>query len=236
MTWRAFLNDIRSIGWLGWLAYAADRALSSVSARRIRLTSLWFYAQPVCQIPTIASRETDHIEVRVVTQDDIPEAAYGRPPGAVTERFVHGSICIAATNGTELAGFMWLEFKKLRERLVRCDFVPAPCGKACWDFDFFVEPKYRLGRTFGRLWSHAKAHLEERGVETTLSWIAFDNAPSQRAHERMGARRAGWAVILTAWALQIVVTSARPHFDLCIGKTRRTRLVVEARQVYRPAN
>lgn len=229
MTWPAFLNDIRRIGLLGWLAYAVDRALSSLSAGRVRLTSLWFYAQPVHLIPTVASRESDRIEVRVVAQEDIPESAYGRPPGAVPERFSQGSICIAAVNGPELAGFMWLEFESLRERLVRCDFVPTPRGKTCWDFDFFVVPKYRLGRTFGRLWSHAKAYLAERGVETTLSWIAFDNAPSQRAHERMGARRVGWAVILTAGALQLVVTSNRPYFDLRLGKARRTRLAVEAR-------
>lgn len=229
MTRLAFLDDIRRIGWIGWLAYAADRGLAAISAGRVRLTSLWFYAQPVKQIPAVERRESDRIEIRVVTEHEIPESAFGRPPGAVAERFAHGSICIAATNGTELAGFMWLEFDHLRERLVRCDFVPAPRGKACWDFDLFVAPRYRLGRTFGRLWSHARAYLGERGIETTLSWIAFDNVASRRAHERMGARRVGWALVLGAWKLQIVVASDRPFVDVRYGQARRTRLVVAAR-------
>lgn len=228
MTKPAFLDDVRHMGWGGWLAYAIDRGLARVSAGRMRLTSLWFYAQPVQRIPTIEPRASDRIEVRIVAPGDIPESAFGRPPGAVAERFANGSICVAASKGAELAGFMWLEFDELRERLVRCDFVPAPHGRACWDFDFFVAPQFRLGRTFGRLWSHAKSYLAERGVETTLSWIAFDNAASQRAHERMGARRVGWALILTAWTLQVVATSRRPFVDVRVGQTRRSRLVVEA--------
>ncbi|MFO1300364.1 MAG: GNAT family N-acetyltransferase [Burkholderiaceae bacterium] len=229
MTRPTFLDDIRRIGAIGWLAYACDRALSSVFAGRVRFTALWFYAQPVDRIPTIEPRASDRMQIRVIAHDEIPEEAFGRPPGAVSERFAHGGVCIAALKDSELAGFMWLQFDELRERLVRCDFVPRPHGKACWDFDFFVAPQYRLGRTFGRLWSHAKAYLGARGVETTLSWIAFDNAASQRAHERMGAKPVGWALVLTAWKLQLVLTSARPHVSLGLSDTHRTRLMIEAR-------
>lgn len=224
-----FLDDIRRIGLTGWLAYACDHTVSSIFAGRVRFTALWFYAQPVERIPTIEPRSGDRMQIRVIEYGDVPEAAFGRPPGAIAERFEQGSICIAALKNAELAGFMWLQFDELRERLVRCNFVPTPHGKACWDFDFFVSPQYRLGRTFGRLWSHAKMYLDARGIETTLSWIAFDNSASRRAHESMGARTVGWAVVLTAWKIQLTFTSVRPHVSLGLADTHRTRLIIQSK-------
>lgn len=224
----SFSDDIKRIGFTGWSSYVLDRALAKISGQRVRLSALWFYAQPVQSIPKIDHRATDRIQVKVAERDEVPDGSFGRPPGAIAERFEQGSVCIAATKDGELAGFMWLQFDALRERLLRCDFVPSPHGTVSWDFDLYVAPQYRLGRTFGRLWSRAKEILVERGVQTTVSWIAFDNASSQRAHERMGARRVGWALILTAWALQVTLSSCHPYFGVTWRKKDRTRLLVRA--------
>ena len=45
----------------------------------------------------------------------------------------------------------------------------------------------------------------------------------------MGAKPVGWALVLTAWKLQLVLTSARPHVSLGLSDTHRTRLMIEAR-------
>jgi len=225
----AFLGDIRRIGLAGWLAYACDQAVSTIFAGRVRFTALWFYAQPVDRIPTIAPRSGDRMQIRVIEHGDVPEEAFGRPLGAIAERFEQGSVCIAALKDSELAGFMWLQFDELRERLMRCDFVPTPHGKACWDFDFFVSPQYRLGRTFSRLWSYAKMYLDARDIENTLSWIAFDNSASRRSHESMGANAVGWAVVLIAWKFQLTLTSVRPYVSFGVGDAHRTRLIIQAK-------
>lgn len=224
-----FLDDIRRIGLTGWLAYACNHAVSSASAGRIRFTALWFYAQSVEHIPTISGHASDRIQIRVIKHGEVPDEAFRRPPGAIAERFAQGSVCIAALKDSELVGFMWLEFDELRERLVRCNFIPYPRGKTCWDFDLFVSPQYRLGRTFGRLWSHAKSHLNARGVKMTLSWIAFENVASRRAHERMRAKRIGWALVLTAWKLQVVIASTKPFFIVGSGDKHRAQLKVDAK-------
>lgn len=222
------IDDVRRIGLAGWSSYALDRTLGKVSRQRVRFSALWFYAQPVQSIPKIDKRATDRIQVKVAERDDVPDGVFGRPPGAIAERFEQGSVCIAAMKDGELVGFMWLQFDVLRERLARCDFVPAPLGTVSWDFDLYVAPSFRLGRTFGRLWSHARQFLSERGVATTVSWIAFDNAASQRAHERMGARRVGWALVLTAWTLQVTLSSCQPYFGITWREKDRTRILVRA--------
>lgn len=227
MTRPAFLDDIRRIGAIGWSAYACDRALSSIFAGRVRFTALWFYAQPVDRIPTIAPRAGDRMQVRVIDPGEVPEEAFGRPAGAVAERFALGGVCVAALKDSELAGFMWLQFDVLSEHLFRCDFVPVPHGRTAWDFDLFVAPDFRLSRAFARLWSHARDYLSERGIDTTVSWIAFDNVASQRAHRRMGAVRVGWAIVLSAGPAQFVLSTAKPYLGASL-RTSRARLIVRA--------
>lgn len=225
---RALAYDIRNIGFAGWFAYVIDRSLSLISRGAIRFTALWFYAQPVEQISTIKRRDEDRIRTELAGPGQVPDASFGRPLGAIPERFEQGSTCIAAFNGDQLAGFMWLQFESLRERLVRCDFVPLPQGRASWDFDVFVAPPFRMGRTFGRLWSHAKSYLQERGIETTLSWVAFDNMASRRAHERMGARRVGWALILTVGKAQLLLASTSPYIHFSVSEANRPKVLVQA--------
>lgn len=221
-------SDIRRIGFLGWFTYSVGRFLDVVSGGCAQLTSLWIYAQNVSEIPSVSARQNDRIQVRVVGIDQLPESAFDRPTDAISERFAQGSICIAALKDAELVGFMWLQYESLRERLVRCDFVPLPNGRACWDFDVFVAPPFRMSRTFGRLWYHAKSQLQARGIETTLSWIAFDNIASRRAHERMGARRIGWTLILTVAKAQLLLASTSPYIHFSISEANRAKVLVRA--------
>ncbi|MBX3590911.1 MAG: GNAT family N-acetyltransferase [Burkholderiaceae bacterium] len=222
-----FVGDLRRMGFVNWFAYAADRALEKASGGWIRARALWFYAQPVDLIPQTTTRPGDRISTTVVSRAELPEGAFGRPHGAFAKRFDQGSICIAARRDSELIGFMWLQFDELREQLFRCDFIPCPHGRAAWDFDLYVAPELRLSKAFARLWSHARSYLCERGIETTISWIAFDNDASQRAHRRMGAKRVGWAIVLTAGSARVVLSTARPYLSAGL-KDSRTRLFVDS--------
>jgi hypothetical protein len=222
-----FLGDLRRMGVVNWLAYATDRALAIVSGGRIRARALWFYAQPVDLIPRAMTRPGDRISTKVVSPAELPEGTFGRPEGVFAQRFDQGAVCIAAHRDAELIGFMWLQFDALSEHLFRCDFVPCPQGRTAWDFDLFVASDFRLTRAFARLWSHAGEYLSERGIDTTVSWIAFDNDASQRAHRRMGALRVGWAIVLSAGSAQFVLSTAEPYVGASL-RASRTRLIVRA--------
>lgn len=222
-----FLGDLRRMGFVNWFAYATDRVLAMASGGRIRARALWFYAQPVDLIPRVTARPGDRISTKVVSPAELPEGTFGRTEGAFAQRFDQGAVCIAALRDAELIGFMWLQFDVLSEHLFRCDFVPYPHGRTAWDFDLFVAPDFRLTRAFARLWSHARDYLIERGIDTTVSWIAFDNDASQRAHRRMGARRVGWAIVLSAGPAQFVLSTAAPYIGASL-RTSRARLLVRA--------
>lgn len=198
------------MGRLGGTFYLIDRALVRLSRRRVRLRGYWFCMQPVARQARVQIKPGDAWQVGPIGPQQLPEAAFGRPSGAVPARFADGSICIAAVRGDELGGFMWLNFGPLRERLVRCVFEPLPAGEVCWDYDFFIAPKYRLGRIFARLWDAADEMMRSRGVRATVSWVEFSNLASTRAHERLGARRVGWAAFLTLGVVQVTFASVRP--------------------------
>ena len=148
------------------------------------------------------------VVVREIRAGELDPELFERPPGAVDERFASGSRCIAACDGDRLAGYMWLHCGALRERLVDCDFEALPNERAWWDYDLEVMPKYRLGRTFARLWDAAFAMMRENGIEHSVSWILWSNTDSVRAHERMGARKVGWLILLDAFGLKIGLQSS----------------------------
>lgn len=208
-----FRSDIRQMGLTGWLFYAVDRALHRVSNGRVGVLALRFYVQPLPKERLVAVRDSDPVQVAPVSPASLGLAAFGRPVDAIRERIEAGSTCIAALREGELLGFMWLQQGTLEERLVRCHMRVEPSSRVVWDYDFFIQPRYRLGRLFGRLWDAATAMLRERGVEATVSWIRIENRASEQAHARLGAKRIGWAVFLSAFGRQTMITSFAPYLS-----------------------
>lgn len=204
--------DIRTMGTAGWLVYTTDRALGLLSRGRAGFHVLRFYVQPVPEKELVPGRANDSLTVGLIDRDAVPEPAFGRPRGAVPQRFDDGSFCIAALKGDELAGFMWLQPGVLRERIVRCRFHALPSARIEWDYDFYIHPRYRLGRLFARLWDTAFLDLRERGVMATVSWVHLHNRASSSAHARLGATPIGWAMFLVMFGHQVMITSMRPKF------------------------
>lgn len=220
-------SDLRSMGLGGWLSYAADRALGRLSRGRAAFYLLRFYVQPVPASPLVSVRAGDPVHVGPIDRSAIDEATFKRPAGAVPARFDAGSTCIAALKQGEVLGFMWLHPGTLSERIVHCDMRAEPASRVVWDYDFFIEPRYRLGRLFGRLWDAAASHLRERGVEATVSWVHLHNRASAQAHARLGARPIGWAAFLVLFRHQFMISSMRPVFAHA-GPDDRLKLRVDA--------
>ncbi len=201
------------MGWGGWLVYAFSTLVARASFQRIRILALRFYVQPVARVRLLPARPPgDPVRVAPLARDAFDAADFDRPPDAIRDRFDDGSVCIAAVKDDELLGFMWLQHGMLRERLVRCRMHALPADRVAWDYDFHIEPRHRLGRLFARLWDCAFETLRERGIEATVSWVRLENRASEHAHARLGAQRLGWAVFVTVFEHQLMLSSMRPHF------------------------
>ncbi len=93
---------------------------------------------------------------------------------------------------------------------VRCRYVLDEPVHGVWDFDVYVVPKYRLGRTLARLWRAADIELERAGVAWSFSRISAFNAGSRRTHEKLGAVSCGGAVFVVLGGLQVALMSQAP--------------------------
>lgn len=217
---KGFRSDIRAMGFGGWVFYLMDRLLDRISRGRARLWVFRFYAQVVPPRPMLPASRNTRLRVGPLAEGSIDPALFDRPPGAIEERFRAGSACIAALDEDQLAGFMWLHFGRLRERLLECDFEPLPSGQTCWDYDLEVAPKYRLGRTFVRLWDEANRLLRDRGVAASISWVTLWNLASQRAHQRMGAQPLGWLGVVDLFGLKLAVRPVWPLAEIALPGKR----------------
>lgn len=113
---RSIAADIRAMGSAGWIVYAVDRALGLLFPGQAGFHVLRFYAQPVPGKELIQKRAKDSFSVGVIGRDTVPESAFARPAGAISQRFDDGSICIAA--------------RRWRNWLVSCGFSPEYSGNA----------------------------------------------------------------------------------------------------------
>jgi hypothetical protein len=94
--------------------------------------------------------------------------------------------------------------------------VPLPAGKSAWDFDVHVEPEYRTGIAFLRLWDEANRFLAARQIQWSLSRISAFNSGSMLSHARMRAERLGAVTFLSVGPWQIAASTVAPylHFSM----------------------
>ena len=186
--------------------------IERLTAGRIRVIAYRFVAQPVASQPDASSRRRGSIETRFAGTDDTLVAQFPRPRAVIERRFADGAVCIVAHKEHQFAGFLWLQTPRYVEDEVRCVYEMEPAGAAAWDFDVYVEPDFRFGKTFARLWGAAHEHLRQRGLAWTMSRISLFKPESLRAHERLGAQRLGDALFFASKQHQIVLFNLPPYF------------------------
>lgn len=128
-----------------------------------------------------------------------------------------GAVCLAAENRDRFIGFIWLKEVEYPEDEVRCNYLLEPRGVSAWDFDVYIDPAFRFGRTFVRLWDCANAWLRERGYRWSLSRISAFNPESIAAHDRLGTRRIGSAIFLRLGELQVAFLDRAPFVHVGWG-------------------
>ncbi len=208
---------MRRLGVTNAFLYVISRGLARYSGGRCRIVKYYFVAQPV--VASAGALDAGAISIAPVSPDDRIVKQFPRSAGVINRRFRDDAICLVARKGDEFAGYLWLKLRGYDEDEVRCRYVPVPERSTAWDFDVYVAPPYRMGRTFTRMWSAANDFLRSNEIEWTLSRISPYNADSLRAHGRMGGQRIGTALFLCLGAMQVAFISIPPfvHVSLSDG-------------------
>jgi len=146
---------------------------------------------------------------------------FPRPELVIRKRFASGASCHCALVKREFAGFLWIRTNEYEEDEVRCTYVLAAPHQSVWDFDVYVEPKFRLSRTLARLWQAVDAQLNERGVRWSFSRISAFNAESLAAHAKLGIIECHSATFLVIGKFQLSLLSQRPYVHASFSPRRR---------------
>jgi hypothetical protein len=191
---------VRRLGRLDAALFVVARALERLTGGRARLFKYYFMAQPVPRVGRPFMRATG-IVVDELHAGDPRLELLDRPADELARRFAGSARCIAAWQGGALTGFLWFTDREYAEDEVRHAFRVDPADRAVWDLDVHIVPRYRRGRTFALLWEHAFEAMRRQGAQWTLSRVSAFKTESIRAHQRLGARRTGWAlfVVLGSW-------------------------------------
>lgn len=202
------------------LYYLVAKALSTVSCGTITLIRYHFVAQPVPDAATPSGRASAKSTIRLITAGDPVAEAFPRPVEVIKGRFANGNTCFVAETNGRFAGFLWLAHDAYEEDEVRCRYVLGDPARCVWDYDVYVEPDFRIGRTFSRLWESANAHLAAQGVRWSLSRISAFNPGSLAAHRRLGIQKIATGSFLKWGSLQLSVLDRAPHIHISLTARR----------------
>jgi hypothetical protein len=182
--------------------YGVHRVLQQLSGGRAAIVPYVLVAQPVGN-PALADVKPDlNTEVRRIAPDDPVIASFPRPAEVNAQRFATGSECYVAWVKGQFAGHIWIARDRYVEDEVRCVYEIENAATCVWDYDVYVEPRVRLGRTMARLWRAVDDDLAARGVKWSFSRINRFNAASLRAHQRLEAIVVGQACFLVLGGFQ----------------------------------
>lgn len=211
---------VAGMGLVNGSMYLVGRALEKVTGGRGRLVKYHFVAQPVKAEPLAKGVPGGHFQIGLVDANDPIVAAFPRPPEVIRWRFRSGARCFVATQRGEFVGFLWLSLGRYEEDEVRCTYLLTPPDRNAWDFDVYVIPAARMGRTFARLWDAANEYMRARDIDWTISRISGFNVQSLRSHQRLGAQLLGTGLFLCLGRWQISFFSQRPFIHISLGSAR----------------
>ena len=224
--WLSRLGDtLSTLGWAnGWLYFLA-RMLQKLSTGKVYIIRYIFVAQPVPDVSRQGSHDQPSRGVRQVDVNDPIVRDFPRPAPVIARRFGAGATCFVAESRDRFSGFLWFQRNAYEEDEVRCRYELYPPERCVWDYDVYVEPEFRMGRTFSRLWQAGNAHLAEEKIEWSMSRISAFNSNSLAAHRRMGIRAITTATFVVIGPLQISLLGRSPYIHL--GVSARTRPILK---------
>lgn len=227
MNTRRLSASLRELGLWNGVLYACDRALNTISLGRARLIRYLIVVQPLAGESAIPGGRPTAIQVREVSPEDPVTVDFPRPPRIVNARFGSGARCFVAEHRGRFAGHIWLASPAYDEDEVRCRFELDEPQLSAWDFDVYVEPEYRMGRTFQQLWCQVNRELASNGLRWSFSRISAFNPASLSAHRRLGARIIGTTTFVRFGQLEIMLSGLPPYGH--VGWSPGSRPVIRLR-------
>ncbi len=208
-------KTIRELGAFNACLYFLQRALSTISRNRIEIFRYYFVAQPVA--PSALINPSAAMTLREIQINDAEAYKLPRPSSVIADRYRQGARCLALFRaGEECIGFVWFVLGNYNEDEVRCRYRLGP--RCAWDFDIYIEPKFRLGRAFARLWDGANQIMRIAGVRWSISRISAFNPASLTSHARLGANVIGSAIFFKAGSMQVMLATHSPYFHIAFSK------------------
>lgn len=164
--------------------------LSGALARRTGLRLFRLFARRLgADTPAVTG-----LALRMVRKDDA--LAHCADPdldlrtAGVEEAFARGDLCVAAYEGTRLAGYCWIALAPLPH----LDGIWVEFGPhAVWTYKSFVRLSYRGRGIAPALYRLADMTCRERGRSVSLLCVEAHNTPSIAAGLRAGYASSGWA-------------------------------------------
>lgn len=203
--------------------YLLHRLLARLSGGAADLQFHRLMVQPVRKDAVLPPHLLGTLAVHRVAPDDPVIAQALSREDDLERRLARGDCCVAAFRDGRRVGYLWLCFGSFDEPDQRCRFV-LPKGKGAWDYDMFVTAEERGGVAFAALWDAAWTLLRERGVAWTASRISGFNDVSLRSHLRLGARPAGWLVLIRLGGCLGLAGSVRPALAANCGRAIEVNL------------
>lgn len=216
-----FKTAIQQLGLSNGVLYLLGRFLQKLSNGRWRLIRYCLVAQPIPTPPAPTCRPSATTRIDRITPEDPICAAFPRPKEVIAQRFADGHTCLVARVKGEFAGFLWYAHNDYEEDEIRCRFVLVEPEHSVWDFDVHVEPKYRMGRIFARLWDKANELLAQEEIRWSFSRISAFNPASLNAHGQLGTSQVGTMTALCLGARQVTFLPKGPYIHYCNDWARR---------------
>lgn len=190
--------------------FVLHRVLQTLSGGHVRLVPYALVAQPLGAELNPVRADPSTVIRRVAAEDPVV-SEFPRPVAINQRRWQSGAQCHVVTVKGQFAGTLWIQSYAYEEDEVRALFVLDEPAQSVWDFDVFVVPRYRLGRTMARLWKSVDAELCSQGKRWSFSRISLLNPESMKSHARLGAVIVQRAWFLVVGPLQISVWSEFPY-------------------------
>lgn len=208
---------VQNLGYFNSILYLINRLATKVKIKHCFI-KYYFVAQPLGMQAFLPKGRGKNLEVIELPSGFQPHPC-PRPEAVIADRYRQGAVCLAAYKDYEFAGCFWYLKQQYQEDEVRCLYKLAS-GNVVWDFDVYVEPKFRLSPVFLKLWDEASVKLTTEGVGWSFSRISAFNALSLSSQKRMGALVIGWAVFMRLGLMQLTVASLFPYIHISLSENK----------------
>jgi hypothetical protein len=202
-----------SFGTFNGLLYLLHRAISRVSRGKGKLLKYYLVCQPVKNNSVLKKNRGKSITTKLVTSEDPIVKKFPRTKEVIDMRFDQGDICVCAFKNDTFYGYLWISLDTYHEDEVNCIYNTLPKEKTSWDYDVYIEPRYRLTPTFAKLWDTANEFLTKRKINFTVSRISAYTPHSLRSHSHLDASVVGTALFFSIPYMQIMFASCPPFIS-----------------------